>query len=171
MKLFDVILDSIANPELKTEPTDLADLLGGIRNIAQEKDTPHDLMETVVAALGKHVKTGLQEYAGPREELVEEAASVSQASPELLGMLFGTQGVETVSQEVSQGTGMKTETIIALLPVLIPIVMKLLRSGGTKAEGQSAAMNPMLQGFLDSDNDGDVDLADVFKLAGPYLNK
>lgn len=171
MKLFDVILDSIANPELKTESNDLADLLGGIKSAAKEQDTPPDLVETAVSALGKHVKAGLQEYGGSREELVEEAASVPQATPELISKLFGSQNVESVSDDVSQKTGIQTETIIALLPVLIPIVMKLFRSGGSKSDGASSQMNPLLQGFLDSDNDGDVDLADVFKLAGPYLDR
>jgi len=50
--------------------------------------------------------------------------------------------------------------------------MKLFRSGGTKAATQpSSQMNPLLQGFWDSDSDGGVDLSDVLKQAGSYLAK
>ncbi|MEO0452565.1 MAG: DUF937 domain-containing protein [Verrucomicrobiota bacterium] len=172
MGLFDLIIDSIANPEQKTEPTDLSGLLDSIQNVAQQKDTSADMMQTVISALGKHVKTGLKEYTGSTEELVEEVASAPEASSDLLGKLFGSQGPEKVSEEVSQNTGLNSQTILSLLPVLVPIVMRLFQSGGTKeSSSQKSQLNPLLQGFLDSDRDGDVDLADVLKLAGPYLNK
>ena len=50
-------------------------------------------------------------------------------------------------------------TIQQLLPSLVPLILSFLQSGG----------NPLLNQFLDTDGDGDVDIADAIKLASRFL--
>ena len=51
-----------------------------------------------------------------------------------------------------------------MLPMLVPVVLKFLKAGGAQA-----ANNPILASFLDADGDGDVDMADLMKLASQYM--
>ena len=71
-------------------------------------------------------------------------------------------------QGLSQKTGVNAGMLQTILPALIPVVLQFLNMGGTKTGGSAA--NPLLQSFLDSDHDQDVDLGDVFKFAGRFLN-
>jgi hypothetical protein len=51
------------------------------------------------------------------------------------------------------------EKIQELLPSLVPLILSFLQSSG----------NPFLNKFLDIDGDGDVDIADLLKLASRFL--
>ena len=82
-----------------------------------------------------------------------------------------------------QKTGLDANAIFRLLPIVLPAVIGLLQSGrraavpattgvtsatGARAGGQT---NPILAQFLDSDGDGDVDMADVVRLTSRFLQK
>lgn len=185
MGLFDTILASINDPQRRTQSSDLAGLLQGIQSLAGQQGASEGDMQSVIAALGRHVKSGLQEVERDptpetAEGIVNKVADQPAATPDVIERLFGQQGgEEKVAEDVSRKTGFNTQTIMAMLPVVLPMVMKLLQSGGPAApSGQTQAatasgaggMNPILQGFLDSDKDGDVDLNDVLKMAGPFLS-
>ena len=58
-----------------------------------------------------------------------------------------------------------------MLPTLIPLVLKFLQSGATQSAGQGSVDNTVLNRFLDSDGDGDVDISDALSLAKGFLNR
>ncbi len=186
MGLFDAIIGSISDPNQKTQSSDLAGMLQGIQALAGQQGTSEGSMQQVISALGNHVKTGLnQVHADESPEtadlMVEQLSAQGQASPDMLERLFGGQGgQQQVAEDVSKKSGIDPQMIMSLLPVVLPIIMNLLKSGGPAGGGSQAAattpqsggssMNPILQSFLDSDKDGDVDLGDVIKMAGPFLS-
>jgi hypothetical protein len=55
-----------------------------------------------------------------------------------------------------------------MLPILVPLVLKFLQTGNNAQNPQGS--NPVLNTFLDADNDGDVDIADAMRMAGRYFN-
>ncbi len=189
MGLFDAIVGAISDPNQKTQTGDLAGLLQGVQALAGQQGTSEDSMQQVISALGGHVKTGLQQVhndATPEtaESMVEQLSTQGQVSPEMLERLFGNQGgQQQVAADVSKKSGIDPKMIMSLLPMVLPIIMNLLKSGGSatggnpaqgalppQASSSSSSMNPILRSFLDSDKDGDVDLGDVMKMAGPFLS-
>ena len=56
-----------------------------------------------------------------------------------------------------------------MLPVLVPLVLNFLKTG-THSRNPLGS-NPVLSGFLDTDHDGDVDVADALQMASRHLKK
>lgn len=176
MSLFDIVSNAIANPAQRTQPGDLSGLLQGLQSLsAAQGANPSDL-QSLVAILGKHVKSGLREIdrsptPESAEDVVSKVASQPEAHPDMIQKVLGSTGVDRVASEASQKSGLSMQTVMALLPVVLPMVMKLLNSGGATAGAAQAPGgqgNSILSGFLDSDNDGDVDLQDVMRLASRF---
>lgn len=65
---------------------------------------------------------------------------------------------------------MPQETLKSMLPLLVPVVLNLLKMGQDPQNPQGES-NSVLNSFLDTDGDGDVDLADLMKLGGGFLNR
>jgi hypothetical protein len=90
-------------------------------------------------------------------------------STQAVQLLFGTPQIQQISQEVERRTGLSAGTVQAMLPILVPLVLKFLQTGSNNQNPQGA--NPVLNTFLDADNDGDVDIADAMRMAGRYLGQ
>ncbi|MEY3827810.1 MAG: hypothetical protein RLZZ148_2631 [Cyanobacteriota bacterium] len=86
-----------------------------------------------------------------------------------LESLFPDGVQEQISQTVAQRSGLGPSVIKSLLPALLPIVLGLLKMGSGK-QGGLPTKNGILNAFLDSDRDGDVDLGDAFKFGMRFLN-
>ncbi len=183
MGLFDQIVSAINDPGKKAGAEVLQSLLSGLQSQGESEGGGFaaDDLQKLVVALGAPVKKALmaiEQSPTPESaaDVVAALSSIPKASPDLLDKLFGSGGHQQVSNDLSQKTGIDVSKIMAMLPVVLPLVMKLFNSGGSAApQGASGAAaglanNPILKGFLDSDKDGDVDLADVLKMAGPFLS-
>ena len=101
---------------------------------------------------------------------------------DVLESLFTSGQQQQVAQEVAQRTGLTSDKVMALLPILVPIVLNLLKQGAQTGSSstptaQTASANPanatttntVLNGFLDADGDGDVDIGDAMSMAGRFL--
>ena len=71
-------------------------------------------------------------------------------------------------QTVSQHTGVSAQTIQSVLPMVVPLVLNLLKTG-TNQQQSASASNSVLNSFFDADGDGDVDIADAMRLGGQYF--
>jgi hypothetical protein len=56
-----------------------------------------------------------------------------------------------------------------MLPTLVPLLLNFLKTGAPIQD--QAGANPVLNSFLDSDGDGDVDIADAMRMAGGFLGQ
>lgn len=183
MGLLDSIVGAVSDAKQDTNASDLGGLLAGLQSqlSGQSGSAGLEDVQKLVTALGGPVKAALQQIEqSPTPEsaadIVKEISSVDTAPVNLVENLFGAGGQEKVSNDLSARTGIDASKVMALLPVVLPMIMKLLNSGGAAGQQGAAATasslvnNPLLKSFLDSDKDGDADLLDAFKLVGTFLS-
>jgi len=172
MGLFDEILNAVNNPSQQGNEAQLSGILDAVQQLNSNMGTSPDTTQSLVSGLGGYVRSALQEKqategTGSVQSILDQFAGTG-ANPQALGALFSPSQQEQVVQGLSQRTGVNAQTIAALLPVLIPIVLNLLQTGRNTQNPQAG--NNVLGTFLDGDRDGDVDITDVLGMAGRYLN-
>ncbi|MEO0374315.1 MAG: hypothetical protein AAF329_06705 [Cyanobacteria bacterium P01_A01_bin.17] len=172
MGLFDQIVSAIDNPSLQAS----AGQLGGILNTVQSlsSGTQGANSESTQAALGvvgKHVRSALQAQPsnGQAQSLVNQFSGTG-ANPQAVNALFSEGQQQQMVQEISRRTGLDSKMIVGMLPMLVPLVLNLLNSGSQNQDPRQGG-NPVLNSFLDSDGDGDVDVSDALRMAGQFLSK
>ena len=190
------ILSSINNPQQQGSVDQLSTLLGGVSKLAATQGLDANGTQSLLSNVGGVVRSLLKDKAattgtGDLENLIGQAAS-DNVLGNLVGQLAGGTGVgnllgkvlggnaaleslfpdgvqEQISQTVAQRSGLGPSVIKSLLPALLPIVLGLLKMGSGK-QGGLPTKNGILNAFLDSDRDGDVDLGDAFKFGMLFLN-
>ncbi len=170
MGLFDQILGAVANPQQQANPSQLAGILGAVGQLAGKTGTDPATINAIVSVLGNHVRSALQSQqatAGPQQaNATVEQYSGTEPNPQAVQAVFGQEQQQVVA-DTAQQTGTTAATIQALLPVVIPIILNLLRSGASTQNPQQS--NPVLGSFLDGDGDGDTDVADVLSMVGRFI--
>ena len=169
MGLFDQIMGAIANPKQQANPDQMSDILGTVQQIANSNNLDAGTSETMVSVVGGHVRSALQQQQAEGGDS-QVAAIVNQfggigSNPAAVSALFSPDQQAQIATEIAQRTGLPAGTIQGLLASLIPILLNLLGSGKT-LEGNS---NPLLNNFLDANNDGNVDLGDAMRLASRFM--
>lgn len=170
MGLFDQILSAVSNPQQQANPSQLAGILGAVEQLTGKTGIDPATINSVLSVLGNHVRTALQTQqatAGPEQAHATVAQyGGTEANPQAVQAVFGQQQQQVV-QDTAQKTGVAAATIQSLLPVVVPIILNLLRSGANTQNPQHA--NPVLSTFLDSDGDGDTDVSDLIGLVGRFM--
>ena len=169
MGLFDQIMGAIANPNQQANPDQMSDILGTVQQIASHNNLDAGAGETMVSMVGGYVRSALQQQQAEGGDS-KVAAIVNQfggigSNPAAVSALFSSDQQAQIATEIVQRTGLPAGTIQGLLASLIPILLNLLGSGKT-LEGNS---NPLLNNFLDANNDGNVDLGDAMRLASRFM--
>jgi hypothetical protein len=183
MSLFDAVLSSMNDPSRATQRNDLEGMLtafggggGSSADIGQ-----------LAGLIGGFLKPMLQEQqavSGPQgvDSLLQDIKR-SADSPDQLRQVLGADRMDQMVGRAEQRTGLDSNTVLRLLSVALPAVIALLQSGrpasapaGTPVTGATRATvggqtNPILSQFLDSDGDGDVDMADMLRLTSRFLQK
>jgi hypothetical protein len=181
MALFDQIMGAIANPNQQGNPDQLSQIINTVSQAASSQGVPPTATNDVMSMLGGFVRSSLQEKATAQgrssvETLVNQFGG-TQPNPNALQAVFSPAQQQQVAQTIAQRTGISADAILAMLPMLVPIVLNLLKSGSqtsgsqTQPAPQSAGSNPVLGSFLDADGDGDVDIGDAMSMAGRYLSQ
>lgn len=172
MSLFQSILDSIENPNQAGSQQDLQ----GLANLAQlvpSGQRAQQNIQPILGVVGSYLQSALnrqQQTGGPAaaQQTVADLSQPGVGVQDLQG-LFGQSGMNDLISEIAQRTGLNAQAIQAFLPMLIPVVMKLLASGTHQTDSQ--APNPVLNGFLGSSQNGGALLSEVFQLASQFLRK
>jgi hypothetical protein len=173
MSLFDQILSAVSNPQQQASP----DQLGGILNVAQQLGGAHgidpSMTQTVLSMVGGYVRSSLQEkqstMGGDQVQSIVNQFSGLGSNSQSVQAIFSPDQQQQVTNDVAQRTGLNAGTIQAMLPILIPIVLNLLQSGANTQNAQAG--NPVLNAFLDANQDGNLDIGDVMGLAGKFLGQ
>ncbi len=176
MGLFDIIQGAINNPNQQAS----VDQVGSILNTVQQLDANRGIdpatSQTVLSTVGSYVRSALQEKrqmngAGQAEAIVNQFGG-TQPSNAAVQAVFGQNQLQQVVQAIAQRTGMSPQIIQAVLPMVVPIVLNLLKTGAsTQPTGVQQGSNPVLSAFLDADRDGDVDISDAMRVAGQFMNQ
>jgi hypothetical protein len=172
MGLFDQILGAIDNPNQQANPDQLSAILNTVQQTASSQGVQPAATNDVMSMLGGYVRSALQQQAttggrGQAEAIVNQFGGTSPSASALQAVFSPTQQ-QQVAQAISQRTGISSDAILAMLPMLVPVVLNLLKSGARNQQGGS---NSVLDTFLDADGDGDVDIGDAMAMAGRYLTQ
>jgi len=194
MNFFDVLVSSIQDPQVGTQKSDLEGLLGallggapGAAGAAQpSRQLPPGAAEGLAGTIGSALKPALREagQSGGIEGIDALLGSLKQNanSPQALERTLGRERMDQMVTKAQQTSGLPVDSIMSMLPVILPALVGLLQSGARQGGAPSAqagatagdplaglASNPLLKGFLDSDGDGDVDMQDLVRLGSQFL--
>ncbi|MBD1853091.1 DUF937 domain-containing protein [Leptolyngbya sp. ST-U4] len=200
MGLFDQILGAINNPAQQGNVDQIGGILNTVQQVSNQQGINPSQTQSMMSILGGFVRSSLQQqaaggYSNPTA-IVNQYGSM-QPNPQAVQAVFGAGQIPQVVQAMAQRTGLSPQIIQSLLPLLVPVVLNLLKSGATNSSmggnpnmGNSnfgnpnmgnpnfgnapmhqAGSNPVLNAFLDADHDGDVDISDALRVAGQYVNQ
>lgn len=179
MGLFDQILTAVNNPNQQASPDQLGTILNTVQQLSNRQGLNSSTTQTALSVVGGYVRSALQQQRATRgpgqAEAIVNQFGGTNPNPSALDALFTPNQQQQVAQDVSRRTGINANQVIALLPVLVPIVLNLLKQGsqqsGSPSSTTASGDNTVLNGFLDADGDGDVDVGDAMSLAGRFLNQ
>lgn len=176
MGLLTQVMGAIQDPNCQANMGQMGQIFTAAKQLSQANNTDSATMQQVASVVGGYVRSALQEKrsqdgAAAAQAVVRQGSTDGMAA---LSALFNQSQQQQLAQAVSQKTGIDANQVIALLPMLIPLVMKLLNQGEQKGSAAAAAPsspsgNPILSAFLDGDGDGDVDLGDMIGMASKFM--
>ena len=172
MGLFDVISSAIANPGQQASSEGLGQILGVVQQLGQISGGDQGTNKTALSMVGGYVRSALQqkrESEGNEGVLafINKFAGTSP-NPEAVTSLFGESQLGQMVQAVAQRTGLNISSVQTMLPMLVPVVLNLLKTGAS-TDNPDGGDNPVVNTFLDADGDGDVDVSDLMGLAGRFM--
>lgn len=178
MALFDQIMGALDNPNQQANTSQLGSILGAVQQISQQKGVDVSTTQTVMSMLGGYVRSSLNQKRssnnlGSAEALISQFAGTN-SNPAAVQALFPHAQQNQIAQEIANRTGLDAGTVQTMMTVLVPIVLNLLSTGASQQQSNtptSGNSNNVLGAFLDSDQDGDVDLGDTLAMAGRFLNQ
>lgn len=173
MSIFNQILNAIDNPEQEASTNQLSTILDTVQQLSGDYQTNPDAVQSAMSIVGNYTKSALQQQRSQSgmaqvNQLINQFGG-TQTNSQILATLFGTSQLQEMIQQISRRTGLNATTIQAMLPILVPLVLNLLKTGNNKRNLQSN--NPVANSFLDSDGDGDMDLTDAINMASRYLGR
>lgn len=175
MGLFDQIIGALNNPNQAGSSDQLGSILNTAQQLSQNYGVSPQASQAVMSMVGSQVRSALQQKRSQVgddsvQNMVNQFGGTSP-NAQAVQMLFSPQQQQNLIQMISQHTGINSGTIAAILPMAVPLILNLLKTGNSTRHPQSPASNSVLNSFLDADRDGDVDVADAMRLAGQYLQR
>lgn len=173
MNIFNQIVTAIDNPEQEASNNQLSSILDTVQQLSVNYQANPSAVESAMSIVGNYTKSALQQQRNQGgttqvNQMLKQFGG-TQASPQVLSALFGSSQLQSMITQISQRTGLNSQTIQSMLPILVPLVLNLLKTGNQKGNLQGG--NPVLNSFLDSDGDGDVDVSDMMTMASRYLGR
>lgn len=182
MSLLNLIVNAIDNPEQEASADQLINIAKTLEKAGDNTETSIPVLESAMSILGKHTKSVLQEKRNEEgeasvEELVNQYGG-NHTNSEAVSTIFSNDQLSRILAEISARTGINQNTLKSLIPLLLPLVLNLLKTGNQRPNypmsnqpnsPQNQGQNSVLSGFLDTDRDGDVDIMDALSLARQYL--
>ena len=173
MSIFNQILSAIDDPQKEASGNQLGAILDTVQQLSGNNNASPDAIQSAMSMVGSFTKSALQEQrsqggAAQVNQLINQFGGTS-ANSQILSTLFSGNQQQNMIQQISSRTGLNARTIQSLLPILIPLVLNLLKTGNNK--GNIQANNSVASTFLDADGDGDVDMTDALSMASRYLGR
>ncbi len=171
MGLFDQVLGAIADPRRQASTSQMTQILGSAKQIAQQNNADSGTMQQAMSVIGGYVRSSLKEKRQTQGDeaakaLIEQGAANGAA---VIPQLFNSAQLAEMVSAVTQKTNLNTNQVQGILPMVVPLVMQFLNSGSAKQGVPAADGNPILTAFLDADGDGDVDMGDMLGMAGKFM--
>ncbi|MEL7085268.1 MAG: hypothetical protein AAF268_09025 [Cyanobacteria bacterium P01_A01_bin.3] len=174
MSLFDLVTSAIANPNQQASTNQLGGILQAVSQLSGQGSGNQSTSQMIMALAGRYLKSNLQQRRQTDGDetimnLVQQFSGTQADETAVSALLSGDQQ-EELAQEAASQTGLDKSAILSMLPVAIPLVMNLLKTGqGNASNANGLASNSVLTSFLDADGDGDTDINDMLLMAGKYM--
>lgn len=157
------LLNVVSNSTQGGGLDDLLNIANTVKQLGNNVGADSSTIQSILSVVGKEVQSSLQvkqatDGTESVQDFVNQFAGTSPNS-EAVNTLFSPDIQAKVTENAAQVAGLNVEKIQELLPSLLPLILSFLQSSG----------NPFLNKFLDIDGDGDVDIADLLKLASRFL--
>lgn len=174
MGLFDQIINAIDNSNQQGNAGQLDNIVNTVQQVSNSTGTDPSTMQSALGIVGNYVRSALQEKQATEgnqaaQNVVNQFGGTSP-NPQAVNSLFAPFLQQQLAETVAQRTGLNAGMVQQLLPILVPVVLNLLKSGANSQNPQAGG-NSVLNSFLDSDRDGDVDIMDAIQLASRYLGR
>lgn len=174
MSLFDLVASAISNPNQQASTNQLGGILQAVSQLSGQSTSNQSTSQMVMALAGRYLKSSLQQRRQTDGDdavmnLVQQFSGTQPDETAVNELLSGDRQ-EELAQEAASQTGLDKSAIMQMLPVAIPLVMNLLKTGqANTASSNGLASNSVLSSFLDADGDGDTDINDMLIMAGRYM--
>ena len=173
MSIFNQILGAIDNPEMEASTGQLGSIFDTVQQLSGNNRTSPDAIQSAMSIVGNYTKSALRQKRNNGNmsqvnQLVNQFGG-TRANSQVMSALFSSGQIQEMIQKISLRTGLDSKVILSMLPILVPLVLNLLKTGNRR--NNVNAQNPVASSFLDSDGDGDVDLADALGMASRYLGR
>lgn len=170
MGLFDQVANALSNPNQAASSSQLNSILGTVSQLSGRQGVDASTTQTLMTVVGQHLRGALKTRSSAdksESEALVNRYSGTEANPEAVQAILSPQEQAETVEDAAQKTGIDSQTIQTLLPIVVPLILQFLQSGANKQSGQSG--NSVLETFLDSDRDGDIDVGDAMSVAGRFL--
>ncbi len=173
MSIFNQILSAISDPQKEASTNQLGSILDTVQQLSGNNQASPDAVQSAMSIVGNHTKSALREKrnqggASQVNQIINQFGGTG-ANSQVLSTLFNSSQLQSMVQQISGRTGLNAGTIQSMLPILVPLVLNLLKTGNSTNDMQGN--NSIASTFLDSDGDGDVDMGDAMKMASRYLGR
>lgn len=172
MDFLKLLTTAVDDPAKQADPQVLSTILSTTRQTAAQQGASPEVAPSLLSTVGSYVRSALRDRR--REQGPEEAESLVnrysglQPDEQAVESLFPGQERARVERSLSQETGLQPNAVAAMLPVLVPLVLKFLQ-GGNPTQGTGQGNNSLLSSFMDADRDGDVDIGDALSMVGRFI--
>ena len=174
MGLFDQVINAVNNSNQEGSSGQLSTILSTVQQLSNSYGTEPSTVQSVLSVVGNYVRSSLQQKrsieGNESAQAIVNNYSGTYPNQQAVQSLFSPNQQQQLAQSVAQTTGLNMNTIIQMLPILVPLVLNLLKTGSQTQNPQHGS-NPVLNSFLDADRDGDVDIADAIQLASRHLGR
>ncbi|WP_159789908.1 hypothetical protein [Sodalinema gerasimenkoae] len=172
MSIFEKISGAFNDPNLQANVGQVTSIVSTLQQSGSSQGLNANTSQVLLSLVGKQVQSSLKskcdkEGTGTVQTLIEQFGGNNPNLQAVQALLSPKQQEEVVS-EASQKTGVNASQIQALLPVLVPLVLNLLKSGNSCKDAKSGN-NPVLMDFLSGD--GGMNVSNAISLAGQFLNR
>ena len=170
MGIFDQVMGAIQDPNREASIGQLGQIVSMAQQVAQASNANSSTTQQAASVVGSFVQSALKEKQQTQgmDAVLDLVKQGTTDGAGVLPKLFSPDQQSAIATTVAEKTGLDPDQVIAMLPMVIPIVMKFLNQGAAKT-GTQAQGNPLVTAFLDGDGDGDVDMGDVLKMAGRFM--
>jgi hypothetical protein len=170
MSLFNQILGAINNSEQEGDSNQLAGIINTVQQLSGNNQADSGAMQSAMSIVGNYARSALVEKRDARgEEEVQQTINQfggTQPNNQAVNALFNAPQLQGLVGEIENRTGLDSNTVMQMLPTLVPLALNFLKTGNN---GQGS--NSVASSFLDADGDGSFDLGDAMQMASQYLGK
>nr|WP_242040374.1 MULTISPECIES: DUF937 domain-containing protein [Desertifilum] len=172
--LFNQILGALNNPNQEANSGQLSTILNVVQQLNGSTGANPSQIQSVLSLVGGAVRSSLRERAASgggeqqAQALVNQYAGVTP-NAQAVQALFSLPQTQQLVQSVAQRTGLDANTIQMMLPIVVPVILNLLKTGTSTQNPQGN--NSVLHSFLDANGDGTVDVGEALQMASRFLKR